>query len=166
LRRGRKTQKNGKENAPRSKATDEATKMNWRRLAFYVLLVNFIVILVLAAIALQALIEVGQGFSWTSLFIIWAVVTDLCLVAIAYWVARDGERIDDMTTAISKLERPPATPPERVGVENEGLDPRLVEKLSKKFIYPEKALKGLVEMKMSQGKTREQAVKEIEQEYG
>lgn len=55
--------------------------------------------------------------------------------------------------------------------EYEVLDPRrehaLAEKLSlsKKFIFPEKALKGLIEQKLSQGKTREQALKEIEEEF-
>jgi len=46
-------------------------------------------------------------------------------------------------------------------------DPKLKElvgKLSEKFIYPERAVKGLIESKMRLGKTKEQAIKEIEEE--
>lgn len=44
------------------------------------------------------------------------------------------------------------------------IDQNLVEKLSKKYLHPEQALKYLIDLKMSQGKTREQATKEIEEE--
>jgi hypothetical protein len=40
----------------------------------------------------------------------------------------------------------------------------LVEELSKKYLYPEQALKYLVDLKMRHGKIREQAIKEIVEE--
>lgn len=43
-------------------------------------------------------------------------------------------------------------------------DQKLVEKLSKKYLHPEAALKYSIELKMRHGKTKEQAIKEIEQE--
>ena len=46
----------------------------------------------------------------------------------------------------------------------EVLDKQLVAKLSKKYTHPEQALRYWLERKMSQGKTREQALKEIEEE--
>jgi hypothetical protein len=46
----------------------------------------------------------------------------------------------------------------------EVLDKQLVAKLSKKYTHPEQALRYWLERKISQGKTREQALKEIEEE--
>ena len=46
----------------------------------------------------------------------------------------------------------------------EVIDQKLVEKLSKKYLHPELALKCLVDRKMRQGKKREQAIREIEEE--
>ena len=43
-------------------------------------------------------------------------------------------------------------------------DQMLVERLSKKYLHPEQALKYWLDVKMRQGKTREQAIKEIEEE--
>jgi hypothetical protein len=43
-------------------------------------------------------------------------------------------------------------------------DQNLVEKLSKKYLHPEQALNYWIDLKMRRGKTREQAIKEIEEE--
>jgi len=51
----------------------------------------------------------------------------------------------------------------RIGIVT-STDQQLVEKLSKKYLHPEQALKYCIEQKMRRGKTREQAIKEIEQE--
>jgi hypothetical protein len=43
-------------------------------------------------------------------------------------------------------------------------DQILVEKLSRKYLHPEQALKFLIDQKMRRGRTREQAILEIAQE--
>jgi hypothetical protein len=44
------------------------------------------------------------------------------------------------------------------------MDQVLVERLSKKYLHPEQALKYWIDQKMRRGKTREQAIKEIAEE--
>ena len=113
----------------------------------------------------------------------------------ASWAAKDAKRVDELTASIEELERRLADQlprkiveqpvedaeeataalrlkakerRERVAIEtakSATLDPRLVEKFSKKFLYPEKALRSLIENRMREGKTREQALKEIEEEH-
>jgi hypothetical protein len=41
---------------------------------------------------------------------------------------------------------------------------KLVQRMSKKYLHPEMALKYWIDLKMRHGKTREQAIKEIEEE--
>ena len=58
--------------------------------------------------------------------------------------------------------------PETTSVESpartEVTDQNLVEKLSKKYLHPQQALNYWIDSKMRRGRTREQAIKEIEEE--
>jgi hypothetical protein len=152
-----------------------------------VFILNFILVLIFAVAIIGTFIElkvVGTELVWVFLLVAWSVLNSACLVALAHWVREDADRIDTLANTTAELEESSRTrttsqvanmskwkhAEQEPTIKKDMLedfvpDPRLLEKLSKKFIYPEKALKGLIEMKLSQGRTREQAIKEIEEEY-
>jgi hypothetical protein len=140
-----------------------------RYLAFIVFLINFIFALITAIIAFISIAQLGPQYSWLNLIVIWGVLTAFCLTAISLWVAQDGgdisliqRRISELTQSAKKESREPT--PVESPAKAEVVDQNLLEKLSKKYLHPEQALKHLIDVKMSQGKTRDQAIKEIEEE--
>jgi hypothetical protein len=143
--------------------------LSLRYLVFIVFLINFIFILISAIFAFIAIIQLGVQYSWLNLIIIWDVVSASCLVALSLWVAQDGGDISLLQAKISELiqsakkENKQPTPVESPST-IETSDQNLVEKLSKTYLHPQQALKHLIDLKMNQGKTREQALKEIEEE--
>lgn len=143
--------------------------MSLRYLVFIVFLINFIFVLISAIIAFTAIAQLGVQYSWLNLFIVWGVLTAFCLVAVSLWVAQDGGDISLIQHEISELTQSAKKEKEEpTSVESptttELIDRNLVEKLSKKYVHPEQALKHLIDLKTKQGKTREQALKEIEEE--
>ncbi len=143
--------------------------MSLRYLAFIVFLINFIFVLVGAIFAFMSIAQLGEQYSWANLFVIWVILTAFCLVAVSLWVAQDGgdisliqRKISEMTQSAKKENE--VTPSVESPATTETIDQNLVEKLSKKYLNPEQALKHLIDLKTKQGKTREQAIKEIEEE--
>lgn len=117
----------------------------------------------------MSIAQLGEQYSWANLFVIWVVLTAFCLVAVSLWVAQDGgdisliqRKISEMTQSAKKENE--VTPSVESPATTEIIDQNLVEKLSKKYLNPEQALKHLIDLKTKQGKTREQAIKEIEEE--
>jgi hypothetical protein len=117
----------------------------------------------------MSIAQLGIQYSWLNLFVIWMVLTAFCLVAVSLWVAQDGGDISLIQHKISELTQSARKEKEEpTSVESpattEIIDQNLLEKLSKKYLHPEQALKHLIDLKTRQGKTREQAIKEIEEE--
>jgi hypothetical protein len=103
----------------------------------------------------------SPGLGWIA-FAAWAILISLCNVCIAYWVAEDEEYNSDYDdTRTMMLE-------ERSKTKSEESEPRLrnlITKYEKKgLLNPGLFLEHKIAQKVELGKTREQAITEMEKE--
>ena len=115
--------------------------LSLRYLAFIVFLINFIFVLISAIIAFMSIAQLGIQYSWLNLFVIWMVLTALCLVASIFMGRPRWRRhlIDTAqnirTDAISQKRKKEPTSVESPAT-TEIIDQNLLEKLSKKYLHP------------------------------
>jgi len=136
--------------------------MSLRRIVFWILLVNFVLGLIgLSFLAYELRKVFSPGLGWIA-FAAWAILISLCNVCIAYWVAEDEEYNSDYDdTRTMMLE-------ERSKTKSEESEPRLrnlITKYEKKgLLNPGLFLEHKIAQKVELGKTREQAITEMEKE--
>ena len=156
----------------------------------FVLLVAIVNFLLSLGFALYGVSIIAQSAIMDPLLMavfMWAVLSGFCNVCVVYWVAEEGPTGAGDSDASWRLEKRMKAVEKKLGIDvglsnlqgtrEERVEPvraaeltiwehELVEKLRKKgFSYPEKALDGYIRGKMTSGKTREQAIKEIDEEY-
>ena len=163
-----------------------------RLLVLIVAIINFTLGLGFALFGVFVIASVGMMDPLVMAILLWAVLSGFCNLCVVYWVATEeeggsvsGTGVDDWSARV-RLERRLIEIEKKLGLgaqahelprtQKDLVEParapelsptelKLVEKFREKgFIYPEKVLEGFIQGKMGLGKTREQAIKEVDEE--
>lgn len=141
--------------------------MRIRRIVFFLILINFILGLIGALGFLSALHRLAWYEPLLSflliLWVLWAIVIGFCMVCIAYWVAED-ERLNSGFDYMQSPTRQKWEETHRNTSEKLGQLPRsLIDKYAEKgYANPELFLEHEIAEKMASGKTKQQAIEEMD----
>ena len=141
--------------------------MSIRRIVFFLILINFILGLIGALYVLSVLHRLAWYepllSSMLILWALWAIVMGFCMVCIAYWVAED-ERLPSRVNYAQSLTERKREETRRTRSERLGQLPRsLIDKYAEKgYANPELFLEHEIAEKTASGKTRQQAIEEMD----
>ena len=145
-----------------------------------VAIVNFVLSLGFASYGMAIFAELGATSTLLVIIFLWAVLSGFCGLCVVYWVARDGDRLNDIeartdslradinnlrgvaeeTTQeqVEKIQTQTVSPVDRI----EEMKALLIERYRREgYVHPELLLQSKLKTKIDAGSTPEQALQEL-----